>query len=92
MGEKLAARLTYLLEPIRPIEFDREQSVLQLRSSPPDRDEDSTSYYELVARRDGTLSLCRYAKKPGDVRRTIPVNVTREVFFRLVSDFSSAVA
>ncbi|HEY1602821.1 MAG TPA: hypothetical protein VGG64_24670 [Pirellulales bacterium] len=92
LGEKLAARLTYLLEPIRPIEFDHEQSILQMRSSPPDRDEESTSYYELVARRDGTLSLCRYAKRPGDVRQAIPVNVTREVFFRLVGDFSAAVA
>jgi hypothetical protein len=90
LGEKLSARLTYLLEPINPIEFDREQCVVQLRSNPPERDEDRTSYYELVVRRGGTLSLCRFAKQPGEVRRTIPVNVTREVFFRLVSDFSAA--
>jgi len=89
LGERLSARLTYLLEPISPIEFDREQCVVQLRSSPPERDEDRTSYYELAVRRGGSLSLRRYAKKPGDVRQAISVNVTREVFFRLVSDFSA---
>ncbi len=90
LGESLSARLTYLLEPISPIEFDREQCVVQLRSNPPDRDEDRTSYYELVVQRAGTLSLRRYAKTPGNAREAIPVNVTREVFFRLVNDFSAA--
>jgi hypothetical protein len=91
LGEQLAARLTYLLEPISPIEFDRDGCVLQLRSNPPNRDEDRTSYYELVVRRGGELSLCRYAKKPGDVREPIAMHLTREVFLRLVGDFSAAV-
>jgi hypothetical protein len=90
LGEKLSARLTYLLEPINPIEFDAEQCVVQLRSNPPDRDEDRTSYYELVAKRGGSLSLCRYVKTPGNVRETVPMHLTREVFFRLVGDFSAA--
>ncbi len=34
LGEKLSAQLTYLLEPINPIEFDAEQCVVQLRSNP----------------------------------------------------------
>ncbi|HVU89009.1 MAG TPA: hypothetical protein VHD36_16920 [Pirellulales bacterium] len=92
LGEKLSSRLTYLLEPINPIEFDAEQCVVQLRSNPPERDEDRTSYYELVVKRGGSLSLCRFVKKPGSVRETVPMHLTREVFFRLVSDFSAAVA
>ena len=92
LGEKLSARLTYLLEPISPIEIDRERCVVQLRSNPPERDADRTSYYELVVERGGALSLCRYAKAPGDVRQTVPVNVTREVFLRLIGDFSSVAA
>jgi hypothetical protein len=90
LAESLSARLTYLLEPISAIEFDHEQCVVQLRSNPPQRDEDRTSYYELVVRRGGSLSLCRYAKEPGGIRHTIPVTVTHEVFFRLVGDFSAA--
>jgi hypothetical protein len=90
LGEQLSAQLTYLLEPINPIEFDAEQCVVQLRSNPPQRDEDRTSYYELVAKRGGSLSLCRYVKAPGSVRENVPMHLTREVFFRLVSDFAAA--
>lgn len=92
ISETLSNRLTYLLEPISPIEFDREQCVVQLRSNPPEREDNRTSYYELVVRRGGSLALCRYTKAPGDVRQATPVNVTREVFFRLVGDFSAAAA
>ena len=92
LGEKLSGRLTYLLEPICPIEVDREHCVVQMRSNPPQRDDDGTRYYELVVRRGGSLSLYRFSKIPGNVRETIPVNVTREVFFRLVSDFAAVAA
>ncbi|MBI3466341.1 MAG: hypothetical protein HY000_25295 [Planctomycetes bacterium] len=39
----LAARLTYLLEPISPIEIDADRCVVQLRSNPPQTDEQNTS-------------------------------------------------
>ena len=85
----LSRRLSYLLESISPIETDREGCVVQMRSNPPQQDDDGTSYYELVARR-GELSLCRYTKAGGQVRRHIPAMVTREVFYRLAQDLSSA--
>src|SRR4051794_28795333 len=40
VGKALAARLTYLMEPISPIEFDAGHCVVQLRSNPPQRDDD----------------------------------------------------
>lgn len=92
VSQDLSARLTYLLEPIRPIEIDGEQCVVQLRSQPPEREADRSSYYELLVRRGGHLSLCRWTKTPGDVRQAIPAQVTREVFLRLIRDFSSAAA
>ncbi len=92
LGEQLSARLTYLLEPINPIEFDAEQCVVQLRSNPPERDEDRTSYYELVVKRGGSLSLCRFVKRPGSARETVPMHLTREVFLRLIGDFSAVAA
>jgi hypothetical protein len=90
VSEALAARLTYLLEPIKPIEQDADQCVIQMRSVPPQREADVTSYYEVLVRRGGELSLCRWAKSPGDVRQQLPAQVTREVFLRLVGDFSAA--
>ena len=90
VSEALAARLTYLLEPIKPIEQDADQCIIQMRSVPPQREADVTSYYEVLVRRGGELSLRRWAKAPGDVRQPMPAQVTREVFLRLVGDFSAA--
>ena len=80
VAETLSRRLTYLLEPISPVEVDAGQCVVQLRSNPPQRDENGASYYELLVQRGGRLSLCRWLKEPGTVRRAVPAQVTREVF------------
>ena len=91
ISESLAERLTYLLEPIGPIEVDQEQCVVQMRSNPPQQDDDGTSYYELLVRRGGELALCRFQKQPGDAREPIPALVTGEVLGRLVDDFTAVV-
>jgi hypothetical protein len=89
VAEDLSKRLTYLLEAIRPIETDVEQCVVQMRSSPPRREEDKSSYYELIVERAGALSLRRYEKPAGEVRRQVPILLTREVFRRLLEDFAA---
>ena len=90
VAEDLSNRLTYLLEPISPVEVDSGKCVVQLRSNPPQRDENSASYYELLVQRGGRLSLCRWMKETGAPRCEVPAQVTREVFLRLVADFSAA--
>ena len=90
VSEGLAARLTYLLEPIKLIEVDADQCVAQLRSSPPQREPEMTTYYELLVRRGGELTLCRWMKAPASERQSVAAQVTREVFLRLVNDFSTA--
>jgi hypothetical protein len=92
VADALSKRLTYLLEPISPIEVDADQCVVQLRSNPPQRDDNGTQYYELLVRRGGELSLRRYQKQSGGTRQTVPAHVTREVFLRLVGDFAEAAA
>ena len=87
MSKLLAERLTYLMEPIAPIEIDAQECVVQLRSNPPQCDDDGRSYYELIVRRGGEISLARYRKENGSARRPIPATVTREVLLRLVNDF-----
>jgi hypothetical protein len=87
IGGDLAARLTYLMEPISPIEIDADQCVVQLRSNPPQRDDDGRSYYELLVRRGGEISLARYRKENGSARQSVAATVTREVLLRLVGDF-----
>ena len=89
IAKDLAARVTYLMEPIRPIEVDADACVVQMRSSPPQKDDDGRSYYELTVRRGGELALTRYRKEPGTPREQIPANVTREVGLRLAGDFEA---
>ena len=89
-AERLAGRLTYLLEPITAVEVDSEQCAIQMRSNPPQKDDNLTTYYELVVKRGGLISLCRFQKQPGEVRHIVPAQVTREVFLRLVDDMSKA--
>lgn len=85
----LAAKLTYLLEPISPIETDAEGCTVQMRSNPPQKEADRTSYYELLVSRTGELSLVRYSRAAGQSRQIIPTHVTREVLARLVGDFTA---
>jgi hypothetical protein len=92
VAENLSARLTYLLEPISPIETDAHGCVVQMRSNPPHKDTDRTSYYELLVSRDGHLSLCRYTRSKGAERERIAAQVTREVLVRLAGDFAAVVA
>jgi hypothetical protein len=89
VSEALSQRITYLLEPISPIEVDPEQCVVQLRSNPPQQGEGQSSYYELLVRRGGEVSLCRYTKPRGQPRQVSPAQVTREVLLRLIGDFSA---
>jgi hypothetical protein len=87
IGKALAERLTYLMEPIAPIEIDAAACTVQLRSNPPQRDDDGRSYYELIVRRGGEITLARFRKEPTCARRHITATVTREVLLRLVADF-----
>src|SRR3954469_3424003 len=89
IGKALAGRLTYLMEPIAPIEIDAAACVVQLRSSPPHRDDDGRSYYELTVRRGGEIALARFRKENGGARQQIAATVTREVLLRLVGDFTA---
>ncbi|MDZ4656501.1 MAG: hypothetical protein SH868_02865 [Bythopirellula sp.] len=90
-SQALCQRVTYLLEPISPIEVDSTGCVVQMRSNPPHKDDNGLRYYELTLRRGGCVSLCRYEKQAGNARAVVPATLTHEVLARLVEDFNSAV-
>lgn len=87
-AEALSTRVNYLLEPVQPIEVDPHQCTVQMRSMPPQKDEDKTSYYELLVQCSGEISLMRY-EHANQGRTPIPAHVTREVLSRLVEDFAT---
>lgn len=91
LSESLASRLIYLLEPITPVEIDKDGASVQLRSNPPLKNDNATSYFELLVRRS-EISMCRYQKSPHEVRQVVAAQLTREVIGRLADDFLSTVA
>lgn len=90
-SQALCSRVTYLLEPISPIETDALGCTVQMRSNPPQRDDNGRRYYELLLRRGGSILLRRYEKTPGQARTPAPAVLTHEVIGRLVDDFSLTV-
>ena len=89
VGQALAARLTYLLEPIAVLECDADEQTVQMRSQPPQRQNRQTYYYELLVGR-GRLELRRYVKDPDQRRRCVAAHLTREVLLRLTGDLAAA--
>ncbi|TWT93401.1 hypothetical protein Pla108_38950 [Botrimarina colliarenosi] len=92
VAEELTRRVTYLLEPLTPVEIDQELAVVQMRSTTPQTDNESSAYYELLVRKGGSLSLRRYRKPRGAMREPIEATVTREVLRRLADDFVASVS
>lgn len=90
-SKALCERVTYLLEPISPIETDPEGCIVQMRSSPPQKHEDGRFYYELFLRRGGSVTLHRYEKHPGKIRQRVAATLTHEVLGRLVEDFDKTI-
>jgi len=91
IADRLAARLTYLLEPLRVVEIDGHAGAVQMRSHPPYQRDKQSRYYEVLIQRGGSISLVRYERQAGQGRAPIAATVTREVFHRLAEDFAAAV-
>ncbi|MEN0110758.1 MAG: hypothetical protein AAF805_08545 [Planctomycetota bacterium] len=91
VADRLTERVTYLLEALTPVEVDRDLAVVQMRSVQPTASAEGPSYYELLVKTGGSLSLRRYRKPRGALREPIDATLTREVLARLVSDFVEAV-
>ena len=92
-GDRLAARLTYLMEPLVVIEVDAEGGEAALRSREPSTRDEVRTYYEVRLRREGTLNLRRVAYDPSDRRRRpVACQLTREALERLADDLVATVA
>lgn len=86
-ADRVAGRITYLLEKIAIIEVDAASGSALLRSARPERRGEARAYYEVVLTIPGTLTLTRYRYHQGEAKRVeIPCNLTLEVFERLVDD------
>lgn len=96
VAEEITRRVTYLLEPIQPIESDAEACVVQLRSTQPSQTDSEgrngvMSYYEALVKTGGSISLQRFESQRGVLRTSVSMTLTKEIIIRLVADFLASV-
>ncbi|MDR3638485.1 MAG: hypothetical protein P4L84_32070 [Isosphaeraceae bacterium] len=92
-GDRLAARVTYLMEPLVVLEHDVQGGEVELRSELPTPRAQQRSYYEVRLNRAGTLRLARVAFDDATrQRRAADCQMTREVLERLTDDIVASVA
>jgi hypothetical protein len=85
-AERIAARVTGLLEPLRLVEVEGE-GVAQLRSAAPARQGDEVAYYEVLRHRDGTTRVGRFQAGAGK-REPVPFTLTHEALAKLTDDLA----
>jgi len=90
-GEKLAARVTYLLEPLKVLEIDAGGGEVQIRSQSPTARADQRGFYEVRLFRSGTLRMERFAFSDSSrQRQRTTCQFTREVVERLADDIAAS--
>jgi len=86
-ADRLAARVTYLMEPLVLVEVDATSGEAELRSQSPTARGDLKSYYEVRLDRLGSLRLARVVfDEETRRRRPSPCQLTREALERLTDD------
>jgi hypothetical protein len=92
-ADRLAKRVTYLMEPLKVIEIDAQGGEVQLRSQAPTPRADKRGYYEMRLFRNGTLRMERFAyDETTRERRPVTCQLTREVLERLADDVAASIA
>ena len=92
-GDRLTARLTYLMEPLVVLEHDPIENQVEIRSESPTHRSGRRTYYEIRLNPRGTLRLSRVSYDEATRhRRPEPCQLTREALDRLADDLVASVA
>ena len=92
-GDRLAARLTYLMEPLVVLEVDAVAGSAELRSESPTTRGEVTSFYEVRLGRDRSLRLQRLRFDAATrQRRATACQLTGEVLERLTDDLVASLS
>ncbi len=90
-GERLAGRVSYLMEPLKVLEIDPAGGEVQIRSQNPTTRSEQRGYYEVRLFKQGALRLERFAfDEATRQRRPIACQFTREVLERLADDIAAS--
>jgi hypothetical protein len=90
-GERLAARVTYLLEPLKVIEIDAGGGEVQIRSQAPSTRAQQRGFYEVRLYKQGSLRMERFVYNDATrERQRTACQLTREVVERLADDIAAS--
>ena len=93
-ADALSKRVTYLLEHIGPLEFSPDDGTVLMRSAPPDRGEQETTYYEILLQSHpgGNFTLRRYRSERGRPgRQPVDIELTYTALKRLIDDLITTI-
>ena len=92
-GDRLTARLTYLMEPLVVLEHDPVDNQVEIRSESPTQRSGRRTYYEVRLHPRGTLRLSRVSYDEATRHREpASCQLTREALERLADDLVASVA
>jgi hypothetical protein len=90
-GQRLASRVTYLLEPLKLLEVDAGGGEVQIRSQSPTPRAERRGFYEVRLDKQGNLRMERFVfEEATRQRRRTPCQFTREVLERLADDIAAS--
>jgi len=91
-ADSLCKKVTYLLEHIGPLECDTGAQTVLIRSTPPSKQPEQITFYEMLVQAPGTVSLRRYARAVhNDDRNLCDIQITHAVLTKLVQDIVAAI-
>lgn len=93
-ADALSDRVTYLLENIGPIEIDQNSNQVLIRSTPPEKTDTGTQFYEVLlsAQSNGTFLFRRYRAESGQPgRESVDIHLTHETLHKLIGDLVDTV-
>jgi hypothetical protein len=88
-ADRIAGRVTGLLEPLRLDEVDDPRGIARLRSQQPARRGEQASYYEVLLTGLDQVSVRRYQSAAGGKREQIAFALTHEALAKLVGDLTA---
>jgi hypothetical protein len=91
-ADALCKKVTYLLEHVGLLESDAAAQTVLIRSTPPSKQPEQTTFYEMLVQAPGTLSLRRYMRAADSAdRSSCDIQITHEVLAMLVQDIVAAI-
>lgn len=89
-ADRIAARATGLLEPLRVVEVDVPRLQAQLRSQSPSVRDEHGFYYEVILTAAGAAAFRRYRAAQGDQHRVqVAFALTHEALAKLAADLTA---